>query len=35
MVNAPISRDVSEAETIVMDDLDGQGKRKGWTDHEE
>jgi hypothetical protein len=33
-LNAPIFRDVSE-ETVVMDDLDEHGKRKGWTENED
>jgi hypothetical protein len=30
VMNAPISRTSSSAETFVMDDLDEDGKRKGW-----
>jgi hypothetical protein len=29
-LNAPILRTSTSAETFVMDDLDEDGKRKGW-----
>lgn len=38
VLNTPVSRfrtDArSDADTIVMDDLDGDGKRKGWKNEE-
>jgi hypothetical protein len=34
-MNQPVLRnDYSEAETVVMDDLDDDGKRKGWKNEE-
>jgi hypothetical protein len=35
VLNQPLAREnYSEAETVIMDDLDYNGKRKGWKDED-